>query len=363
MYQIFISYRRMGGEALAYLLHEKLITAGYSVFFDIESLSSGRFDTKLLRIMDECSDVIVILPPNALDRCDNKDDWLRQEISHAIRTKKNIIPLMMNGFEFPAVLPDELSELPSHQGVKVDFNFFDGVLEHIKRYLIIGNQPLKRNSVMADSVKHILLWGDFDMGILEKLIIKLDLDDSYYPEILCDAVEILSKDLTEIDTIVLITTDVTKFSNNTYALQRLNQALVEFVRIGGRLICAHDVIYRRTRNIQLQELFGCQIDKFQQINSVHYVKTDFCKEKCLFESISDSFDLTDGEICWGELADDIDIYFETDEGIPLVFSREYGKGICLYFNSGDYKNNAPRSILKPEKPFVLLLRELINLKY
>ena len=32
-YQIFISYRRIGGEALAYLLKEKLQAAGYSVFF------------------------------------------------------------------------------------------------------------------------------------------------------------------------------------------------------------------------------------------------------------------------------------------------------------------------------------------
>ena len=42
-YQIFISYRRSGGEALAYLLNEKLSALGYKVFYDIESLSSGRF--------------------------------------------------------------------------------------------------------------------------------------------------------------------------------------------------------------------------------------------------------------------------------------------------------------------------------
>ena len=33
--------------------------------------------------------------------------------------------------------------------------------------------------------------------------------------------------------------------------------------------------------------------------------------------------LHDAEICWGKVAEDVDVYFETESGIPLVFSREY----------------------------------------
>jgi len=363
MYQIFISYRRLGGEALAFLLHEKLTAEGYKVFYDIESLDSGRFDTKLLKIMDECSDVVLVLPPNSLERCKNEDDWLRQEIVHAIKTGKNIIPLTMNGFVFPSDLPDELSTLQNYQRVKVDFIYFDGVLDHIKRYLHAGKNLNKNNSSSNPDYKHILLWSDFDSAILDKLIKKLDFDDNYDFEILEDALDILSNDLSKIDTIILMTTDVTKFTNNSSALARLNQCLVDYVRSGGRLICAHDIIYRRTRNTQLQELYGCTITNFERTRTVRYVKTDICKEEGLFESLLDSFSLTDGEVCWGELAPDVNVYFETENGYPLVFSREYGTGICLYFNSGDYNNTAPGSILKPEKQFVLLLRELINFEY
>ena len=46
-FDVFISYRRDGGEVLGRLLFE-LLKNEYNVFFDHETLSSGRFDKKLL---------------------------------------------------------------------------------------------------------------------------------------------------------------------------------------------------------------------------------------------------------------------------------------------------------------------------
>ena len=60
--QIFISYRRDGGEALAQLLHDRLVAKGYRVFYDIESLKSGPFDEKLYQKIEECGDFVLILP-------------------------------------------------------------------------------------------------------------------------------------------------------------------------------------------------------------------------------------------------------------------------------------------------------------
>ena len=51
-------------------------------------------------MIDECNDVLVILPPNSLERCVNEDDWMRLEVAYAIRQGKNIIPIMMKGFEW-----------------------------------------------------------------------------------------------------------------------------------------------------------------------------------------------------------------------------------------------------------------------
>ena len=81
-YDIFISYRRNGGETMAYLLKEKLKQMGFTVFYDVESLRSGIFNDKLYEVIENCRDIILILSENGLDRCINKDDWVRKEIVH-----------------------------------------------------------------------------------------------------------------------------------------------------------------------------------------------------------------------------------------------------------------------------------------
>jgi len=143
----------------------------------------------------------------------------------------------------------------------------------------------------------------------------------------------------------LIVTDCTKFSSNIYAAKRINETLVRYVRKGGKLIGAHDVIYRRTKNELLQNMFGCKIVNFEQTETVHYHKTEECLEEDRFSNLPEDFVLHDAEICWGKVAEDVDVYFETESGIPLVFSREYGNGLCIFLNSGDFKERPPRSIL------------------
>ena len=91
-YDIFISYRRDGGESTAKILRDKLTELGYSVFFDVESLRSGDFNTKLYSVIEECSDFLLVLSPGALDRCRNEDDWVRLEIEHALEEGKNVVP-------------------------------------------------------------------------------------------------------------------------------------------------------------------------------------------------------------------------------------------------------------------------------
>ena len=360
MKQIFISYRRIGGVAAAFLLHERLTALGYEVFYDIESLQSGRFDNKIFHSIDECSDVLVVLSPSSLDRCVNEDDWMRAEVSYAIKQGKNIIPVMMDGFEFPATLPEEMDALRNYNGVPLQFKFFDGVMDRIVTHLTTKEHGTKSH---AEGQKKILVWADFDNAILDKIIKRLALDDTYFVEELDDPLNILARDLDEIYSIVLIVTDCTKFSNNPSALTRINQALVDYVRYGGKLICTHDAIYRRTRNDLLQEMYGCKITHFREADGIDYVKTDDCKELGAFPSLPDGFVLHDAELCWGDLAYDVNVYFETPDGMPLVFSREYGNGVCIYLHSGDYKFNPPPSLGKPEREFVTLLRDAIQLDF
>ena len=90
-YDIFISYRRDGGDTLSQLIYDRLTHRGYRVFLDIESLNAGKFNEKLLEGIEECNDMVIILPPKALDRCKNEGDWLYRELEHGIKNKKNIV--------------------------------------------------------------------------------------------------------------------------------------------------------------------------------------------------------------------------------------------------------------------------------
>lgn len=68
-YQVFVSYRRATGENLAQLLAYRLKEDGYSVFLDVESLRSGKFNTQLFSVIEECQDFLLVLSEKALDRC------------------------------------------------------------------------------------------------------------------------------------------------------------------------------------------------------------------------------------------------------------------------------------------------------
>lgn len=145
MSQIFISYRREGGEIMAQLLYDKLVARGYTVFYDVESLKSGRFDSKLLEEIEKAEDFLLILPPHGLDRCSMEEDWVRQEIRCAIEQKKNIVPVMLRGFSFPEELPEDISEVSRYNGVNFGtMEFFDAkihrVVERLKSISPLGDQ-------------------------------------------------------------------------------------------------------------------------------------------------------------------------------------------------------------------------------
>ena len=89
-YDIFISYRREGGYDTAKHLNDLLVRDKYKVSFDIDTLRSGDFDVQLLSRIEECTDFILIVDKHAFDWTLDENtvpeqDWLRQELAHALR--------------------------------------------------------------------------------------------------------------------------------------------------------------------------------------------------------------------------------------------------------------------------------------
>jgi len=109
--------------------------AGYHVFYDVEALRSGAFNTMLYSVIDECQDVIVVLSQNSLDRCSDENDWVRLEIAHALKAGKNVIPVFLRGFEFPETLPEDIAQLRYQNGLEANSEFFDAFIEKLKLFL------------------------------------------------------------------------------------------------------------------------------------------------------------------------------------------------------------------------------------
>lgn len=134
-YDIFISYRRTAYDT-ANLIAEKLRHAGYNVFFDVDTLTAGKFNEQLLEVIGNCKDFILVLPENALERCQQPEDWIRREVVCALENHKNIIPVMLDGFAWPEEMPEGMNELRNFQAItSVNREYFDMIMQRLKSYL------------------------------------------------------------------------------------------------------------------------------------------------------------------------------------------------------------------------------------
>lgn len=136
-YNTFISYRRDKGGYLALLICYILRNDGKEVFLDLDSMRSGEFDRQLYDVIDQCTNVIVILSPGCLDHFNKLDeeDWMREEITYAIEKHKKIIPIKMEGFKYPSTLPEKIQNIPKHQTISCYLDKFHHMLEDISNMM------------------------------------------------------------------------------------------------------------------------------------------------------------------------------------------------------------------------------------
>lgn len=134
-YSIFISYRREGGFYPARLLYAICEQNKKRPFIDVERLHSGAFDQQLYRVIEQCNNVIVVLSPGCLDRCMEEEDWVRKEISYAMECGKNIIPVLLEGFEYPKELPECMKDFEKINGITSNPQHFSDVIRKIMEFL------------------------------------------------------------------------------------------------------------------------------------------------------------------------------------------------------------------------------------
>jgi hypothetical protein len=75
-----------------------------------------------------------------------------------------------------------------------------------------------------------------------------------------------------IRSVLVIITDVSQLSAEGKRRALIQKSLIKYTKAGGMLLLYHDVLYRRTRNDQLQSFAGGKITRFTICPIVHYEK-------------------------------------------------------------------------------------------
>lgn len=115
-YDIFISYRRfdaqgnISGRDKARLIAMQLESEGYKPFFDYDAIRDNEFDKVIFSAIEQSKVFILLLTRDALNRCNDENDWVRREIEKAIESNVKIINVLPDGesLEWPSNLPESL---------------------------------------------------------------------------------------------------------------------------------------------------------------------------------------------------------------------------------------------------------------
>jgi hypothetical protein len=85
-----------------------------------------------------------------LERCSDPEDWMRREIEAAMDNQRNIVPMMLAGFEFgaPAIasqLTGKLAALKQYNGLRIPEGYFSPAMERLRNRFL---------NVPVDAVLH-----------------------------------------------------------------------------------------------------------------------------------------------------------------------------------------------------------------
>ncbi len=169
-YDVFISYRRAGGEDFARAVYQELCHRKYKVFLDRQNLESGDYEQQVFEVISNCRDAVIILPQNALDRCNDEKDLFRKEIAATLEQQKNLIPIVRSGFTFPdeETLPLDIRGLIKQEAIIETPESYDAVIRRLTEMLDKSERIYKRKYLkkIAKRVAKITVTVAITSGII-----------------------------------------------------------------------------------------------------------------------------------------------------------------------------------------------------
>lgn len=174
---VFISYRRTN-QAHAIKIYQLLQESGYDPFLDIKDLGAGAWRVIIQREIQKRAHFVLLLTPSAVERFSEPNDVMRFEIETALDNKRNLVPLMFDGFTYsdPRIhdyLTGKLSILSEYNAFPINWRRLKkDIQELIDRFM----------SIHPDDVVHpdTVLRGGFGVG---RVVQKEAISDDEYAEV------------------------------------------------------------------------------------------------------------------------------------------------------------------------------------
>lgn len=143
MPKIFISYRqddsKWPADRICQIIRSRLPRT--DVFIDVDDIPLGvDFAEHIDARVAQCDVMLVLIGPDWLGassgnnrRIDHVDDFVRREVSSAIKQGVRVVPVLLDGASMPMdlELPDEIKALSRRNGIEIRRRSFDPDLERL----------------------------------------------------------------------------------------------------------------------------------------------------------------------------------------------------------------------------------------
>lgn len=175
--KIFISYRREDTSGESGRLKDKLeqVFGQDNIFYDVETLEAGlNFDESIAKALGESKVLLAMIGPHWLKVVDSKgiarlqkpDDWVRKEITEALKRNLRVIPILVNGAEMPNPedLPEDLKELSLKHAQELSssrWNYDVGELSKVLEKIVTkkpGPQPRPNQNTFTPPIPQPKGW-------------------------------------------------------------------------------------------------------------------------------------------------------------------------------------------------------------
>jgi tetratricopeptide (TPR) repeat protein len=132
----FISYRRTNFHT-ALAVYQSLSQQGFDLFMEQKTGREENFSEVAKENIKNRAHFLVIISPSAIELCQIDESPLRKEIEFAIDEKRNIIPLVMEGFDAgsPSVqkaISGKLASLKNYSGLRLYSEYFYAGMEKLR---------------------------------------------------------------------------------------------------------------------------------------------------------------------------------------------------------------------------------------